>query len=274
MMRKIVMAALFAVGAWLPQAARAQSELISISLPAPSLASALQRALERTEIRLHNLGPLRNGSYHQPMASSVKFRPAEGPGRRTRFTLPEQGTVVLGRRYGYFVDNLRGDGIFVLPQPDRFTLTLTLKQSGPALVGRCVWVRSGAPCATLGEAQMPGIAWSGARVDIDMVPIRLGSSLAFEATTVSIGGTFDVAAACAYPVVGSQICRAIDRASVRVRAKVAEEVKRALNDAAIKREVAAAVREHLDKTAEISILGVRRVSMQDGVVTIGLGLGR
>ncbi len=256
--------------------AQAQTELVTITLPAPSLAAAIQRALERTEIRLHNLGPLREGSYHQALASSIKFRATEGPGKRTRFTLPDSSRTILGRRYGYYVDNVRASGVFVLPQPDRFTLTITLERpGGPALVGRCVRLRAPATaCSALGEAQMPGIAWNGGRVDIDLLPVRFGSSLAFTATTVTIGGTFDVASACSYPVVGANICAGIDRATQRIRAKVAEQVKAALNDVAVKRDVAAAVREHLDTTAQIPILGVRRVEMVDGAVVLGLGLGR
>ena len=106
------------------------------------------------------------------------------------------------------------------------------------------------------------------------ISIRYGSSLAFQAANVAIGGTFEVGQACQIPAVGRQLCAAIERTAQRIRVKVAEQVKAALNEAAIKREVAAAVREHLDTTAQVSILGVRRVQMQDGAVILGLGLGQ
>jgi hypothetical protein len=265
--------ALFTVVVLSPQQASAQ--LFTTDVPGTTIATALQTALSGTKVHLHNLGPLKDGTYYSANASSVKWPITAGPGLRTYFTVPEASQTVLGRRYSYFVDHVRSEGIFVASGQDSFTVTITLKSAGPSLVGKCVRVRAPVrDCLALGEAAMPPINWNDARVDIEMVPIRVGSSLAFEVRNVVIGGAFDLGQACELPLVGVRLCAAVDRQTVQLRKKVGDQVKASLNTPLIRKSVAAAVRDQLNTTAQIPILGVRSVAMSGGVVRIGLGLGQ
>jgi hypothetical protein len=264
------LSALIGLLAALPVAA-AQTGL-QVDVSAYDAAAGLSQALQKVVIHLHNHGPIRNGSVHLAEASSVKWPAAEGPGRRVRFTLPDASRVILGRRYGYYVDHVRADGIDVAAQPDRLTATIFLNATGPALVGKCVRLVSPAvACERLGERQMPGIEWTGARVDIDMVPIAHGGSIAFEATGVSIGGAFDIGQVCDLALIGARLCLTINNRTQALRLKLAAEIKASLNQPQVRRDVAAAFRQHLDTVAQVPVLAVRRVVMSESVLRIGFG---
>jgi hypothetical protein len=141
------------------------------------------------------------------------------------------------------------------------------------LVGKCVVVaKPQKSCGAAGEQSMPEVAWRDARVDFDLVPVAYRGSLAFDVTNVDISGDFGIAAVCGWPIVGARLCGALNGALDSMRKKIAAEVRSSLNDDEVKRGVAAAVRDYLDKTAEVSILGVKRVAMEDGVLRVGLGL--
>lgn len=263
--------------AWLvcSASARAQTTLFEHRISASDIAAALHQALAGVQVHLHNHGPLKGSSYHAANASSIKWPAAEGPGKRDRFTLPDASRVVLGRRYGYFLNHLRADGVFVAPQPDRLTATLLLTSNGPPFVGKCAVVaKPGTPCGVGGEGVMPQVDWRDSRIDIDLAPVAHRGSLAFEVSNVVLSGDIGVGAVCGWPVVGTRLCSVLNGALETTRKKIASEVRASLNDAEVKAGVAAAVRDYLDKSAEIPILGVKRVSMQDGVVVVGLGLGR
>jgi hypothetical protein len=256
-----------------PQQAAAQ--VFTTEVQGTKIASALETALAGTKVHLHNLGPLKDGTYYSDNASSVKWPITAGPGLRTYFTIQEASQAVLGRRYSYFVNHVRSEGLFVASGNDSFTVTITLKSVGPALVGKCVRVRAPVrDCLGLGEAEMPPILWNDAKVDIEMLPVRVGSSLAFEVRNVTIGGGFVVGQACDLPLVGVRLCATVTRVTEQMRAKVGAQVKASLNSPKIRKSVAAAVRDQLNTTAQIPILGVRSVAMSGGVVRIGLGLGQ
>jgi hypothetical protein len=276
-MRHLFCAALFAFSVAVAPPVVAQSAVFSTTLAASDVASALTAALAKTQVHLHNHGPLVNGSVHASSASSIKWSAGldGGVGRRTRFTIPDSSRVIGGRRYGYYVDHVRAQGVFIAPQPDRLTITLLLQSNGTALVGSCVRQgQSPAPCGVFGADAMPGISWRDARIDIDVVPVMFGGSLAFEATMVVIGGTFDVGAACGWPIIGARLCRLLQQQTEALKVRVAMDVKASLNADAVKRDIAAAVRSHLDGVVQVPLLGIRRVEMRDGEIKIGLGLGR
>ncbi len=255
--------------------AQAQTAFYEHRISASDLAAALHQALVGVQIHLHNHGPLKGSSYHAPNAASIKWPAKDRPGHRDRFTLPDASRVVLGRRYGYYLNHLRTDGVFIAPQPDRLTATLLLKSNGAAFVGKCAVVgKPDTACGLGGESAMPEIIWRDARIDIDLVPVAFQGSLAFDVSTVVISGDIGVGAACGWPVVGSRLCSALNNGLDATRKKIAAEVRQSLNDAEVKRGVAAAVRDYLDRTAEVPVLGVKRVLMQDGFVRVGLGFGR
>lgn len=247
-----------------------------ITLAGSEIATQVQAVLGATTVHLHNLSPLRNGSYHAANASSIKLPPAVGgPGQRTYFDLPEAGTTILGRRYGYFVDHVRSTGVFVSAAPDSFTITITLGSAGPALVGTCARIKPPQiACATLGADALPAIEWRDARVDIVARPMVFGRSLAMDVQSVTLGGDFDVGGTCQFPLLGTRLCAAVNRQSVRMRQSLSERIKAELNTAAVRTTTAAAVRAYLDTTLTEPLIGIRRVSMQDGQVRIGVALGR
>lgn len=263
-----------AFGLWLGLSAPAAADtLFEHRISASNVAAALHEALAGVQVHLHNHGRLIGTSYHARNAASIKWPAKDGPGKRDRFTLPDASRVVLGRRYGYYVNHVRADGVFVAPQPDRLTATLLLKSNGPSFVGRCATVaKPETPCGLGGEGAMPAIEWRDARVDVDLVPVAYRGSLAFEVGQVTLFGDIGVGAACSWLIVGPRLCGALNRALEATRKKVADEVRTSLNDPEVKRGVAAAVREYLDRGAQVPILGVKRVTMADGVVRIGLGL--
>jgi hypothetical protein len=273
--RGLIVAALMLMCAATTHSHVATAQIFTTEVPGVKIATALQTALNGTKVHLHNLGPLKNGSYVLANAASVKWPISAGPGLRTYFDIPEASHTLLGRRYSYFIDHVRSDGVFVVSGQDSFTVTITLKSIGPSLIGKCVRVRAPVrDCLALGAEDMPPITWTNARVDIEMIPIRVGSSLAFEVRNVNIGGAFNLGAACQIALVGQRLCAKVDAATTKLRAQVGERVKTSLNTQQIRKAVADAVREQLNTTAEIPILGVRRVSMSGGVVRIGLGLGQ
>lgn len=252
----------------------AQSVLIEHRMAASDVAAALHQALAGVQIHLHNLGPLKGSSFHAANAASIKWPAKDGPGRRDRFSLPDASHVVLGQRYGYYLNHVRADGIFVAPQPDRLTATLLLKSSaGAAFVGKCVVVaKPQSACRIAGESAMPSLDWRDARIDIDLVPVAHRDSLVFEVSAVAISGDIAVGTVCNWAVVGAKLCASLNSTAETTRKKIAAEIRTSLNDDQVKRNVAASVRDYLDKTAEVPLLGVKRVVMQDGFVTVGLGL--
>ncbi len=254
--------------------ARAQ---FSITVPAVEVAVQLQKTLGETMVHLHNRGPLTNGSYHQANASSIKVpaKVTRMPGQRTRFDIPDESRIVLGRRYGYYVDHVRSNGVFVASGPDTFTLTITLASPGPALVGTCVRLRAPIqPCTTLGETALPPVEWRDARVDIIVKPTVIDRQVALDVQTVTIGGTFDFGTACAWPFVGSRLCAALNRQADKLRLKVAEKVKTHLNSAQMRAQIAAGVRGYLDTVLNEPLVSVRSLDMQNGQITIVPRLGR
>jgi hypothetical protein len=272
---RVVSAAVAGVAALSVQANSANAQLFTTEVSGTTIAAALQTALTGTKVHLHNLGPLKGGSYVAANAASVKWPVSAGPGLRTYFDIPEASQTLLGRRYSYFVNHVRSDGVFATAGQDSFTIAITLKSDGPSLIGKCVRVRAPVrDCLALGADDMPPITWTNAQVDIEMVPIRVGSSLAFSVRNVVIGGAFDLGAACQIALVGQKLCAKVDTATGKLRAQVGERVRTSLNAPEVRKAVAAAVREQLNTTAQIPILGVRSVSMSGGVVRIGLGLGQ
>lgn len=272
---RLMFCVLALVAAPLPQVAHAQS--IVQSLSAGMVAAAIEKALTGTSVHLHNHGALVGDSYHVANASSIKL-PSElagAPGRRTYFTLPDSSTTLLGRRYGYYVDHVRSTGVFVTAAADSFTISITLAAPGPALVGTCVRLKSpAAPCATLGDGVLPAIDWREGRIDIIAKPIALERSLSFDVQTVTIGGIFDVGKTCEWPLLGPRLCTLVNKQSQRLRLKVAEQVKTALNDRDVRRTIAHGVRQYFDETLSEPLLGIRSVTMRDGALVVVLALGR
>lgn len=257
-------------------ASRADAQQIKIA--GSEIATQLQTALGTTTVHLHNLGPLKSGSYHLANASSIKLPVSVTgtPGLRTYFSLPDTSSTLLGRRYGYYADHIRSTGLFVTAGADAFTISITLAAAaGPAFVGNCVRLKAPlVPCAILGENLLPGVAWNDARIDIVAKPIVYKRSLALDVQTVTIAGAFDVGMACQWPLIGARLCATINRQSLQLRQRVSEQVKTLLNMPETRVAVAAAVRSYLDTTLEAPLLGVRRISMQDGQLVIGVALGR
>lgn len=255
----------------------AQAQLLTQTLSGVEVAAALQSALGGTSIHLHTLGPLANGSYHAANASSIKLpvRISGAPGQRNFFDLPDASTTVLGRRYAYYVDHVRSNGIFVTAGADSFTVSVTLGSPGPALVGTCVRLKTPAtPCAVFGDALLPAIEWRDARIDIVAKPIVIDRSLALDVQSVTIAGAFDVGKTCAWPLIGGRLCAMVDRQSQRLRSQLAEQAKATLNTLDLRRTVAAGVREYLDTSLNAPLLGIRRIAMQNGQLTLALGFGR
>jgi hypothetical protein len=260
----------------LMEVSTAQAQFL-IDVPAAQVAAAIEKTLGETSVHLHSRGPFANGSFYASSASSIKI-PAivTGiPGQRTRFSLPDESRVFLGRRYAYYVDHVRSTGLFVTAGSDTFTVSITLASPGPALIGTCVRLRAPAvPCANLNEQTLPAVEWRDARIDVVLKPLVADGGVALEVQTVVIGGTFDLGKSCEWPVFGARLCAALNRQSERVRTQVAAQVKTALNSGDTRREISAGVRQYLDTTLNEPLLGVRRLSMQDGVLRIALGLGR
>jgi hypothetical protein len=255
----------------------AYAQLLTQTLSGVDVATALQNALGGTTVHLHNLGPFANGSYHAANASSIKLpaRISGAPGQRSTFSLPDATTSVLGRRYAYYIDHVRSNGVFVTAGPDSFTVSVTLASPGPALVGTCVRLKSPpAPCTGFGEASLPAIEWRDARIDIVAKPIVVDRSLALDVQSVTIVGDFDIGKTCAWPVLGTKLCALVNRQSQRLRSQLAQQAKATLNTADLQRAVAAGVRAYLDTSLNAPLLGIRRVAMQNGQLTIGLGFGR
>jgi hypothetical protein len=254
----------------------AQAQLLIKTVPAADVAAAVQRALGATGVHLHSLGTLTGDSYYAANASSIKVPAAitGTPGQRTSFSLPDETRTVLRRRYGYYVNHVRSSALLVAANADSFTISLTLAADGPALVGTCVQLATpNRPCTFAGDGVLPGIAWQDGRIDITAKPIVVGRSLALEVQSVAIGGTFDVGQTCAWPLVGARLCATVNRQSQRLREQIAARVKEALNTTDVQRAVATGVRQYLDNLNE-PLLGIRRVSMRDGQITVGLGIGR
>lgn len=255
----------------------AHAQSVSQTLGAGLVATAIEKALVGTSVHLHNLGALTGDSYHAANASSIKLpsQLAGAPGRRTYFTLPDASTVLLGRRYGYYVDHVRSTGVFVSAAQDTFTVSITLAAPGPAMIGTCVQLKAPAsPCSALGANALPAIDWREGRIDIAAKPMVVDHSLALDVQSVTIGGTFDVGKACEWPLIGARLCSLLNKQSQRLRQKVADQMKTALNAKDVQRAIAQGVRQYLDETLGEPLLGIRSVAMRDAKLVVTLVLGR
>lgn len=259
----------------------ALADLFSTTVSGSGIAASVQQTLGATTIRLHSLGPLTatnsGGSYYAANAASIKVPASVSgrPGQRTYFSLPDETWVLLGRRYGYYVNNLRSTGVFVTAKADSFTISLTLAAPGAALVGTCVKLSAPAqPCTAAGQTPLPDIDWRDARIDIIAKPIVQARSLALDVQSVTLTGDIIVGKACDWPLIGARLCAAVNRQSQRLRTRIADQVKDALNTADVRSAVAAGVRQYLDTVLNEPLLGVRSVSMQNGQLRISAGIGR
>ena len=105
-------------------------------------------------------------------------------------------------------------------------------------------------------------------------PIVVDRSLALDVQTVSIGGAFDIGNVCEWRLLGTRLCTLVNNQSQRLRQRITDQVKASLNTPEIRSAVALGVRKYLDTDLNAPLLGVRRVSMQDGQLAIALALGR
>ncbi len=268
--------ALSLIGGSLIAAAPARAQF-SITVSAVQVAEQLQKTFGETMVHLHNFGPLTNGTYHVANAASIKvpYKVTKIPGQRTRFDIPDEGRVFLGRRYAYYVNHVRSNGVFVTSSAETFTMTITLASMGPSLVGTCLRVRAPVqPCAVLGDDTLPPVEWRDARVDIVFKPAVIDRQVALDIQSVTIGGTFDFGKACTVPLLGVRLCGALNRQADKLRLKVADKVKTHLNSDLMRRQVAAGVRQFLDTTLNEPLVSVRSVEMQSGQITITPRLGR
>lgn len=262
---------------WLAAIVPARADVLSKTVSGASMAGMLQQTLGATQVHLHSLGPLKNGSYYAANASSIKVPQSVSgvPGQRTYFSLPDESRALLGYRYGYYVNRVLSNGVFVVSNPDSFTISITLAAPGAALVGTCVRVRRpDQPCSASGATVLPDIDWRDARIDIVAKPIVSGRSLALDVQTVTIGGEFTVGTACTWPLIGAKLCALLNRQTQRLRTRVEAQVRDALNTPDVRRAVAAGVRQYIDTEVGEPLFGVRSVAMQDGQLRIGLRLGR
>lgn len=225
------------------------------------LAAIARQALGGAALRLHNVP---QGLLDFSAGSYVSFGAAQ-----VAVPIPARTFAIAGGTYGYYLNDINSTGVTIDPVAGAVRLTLTFEEADPELVGRC---RSGlCPPANA----LPRIEWSAPSVSIDLAPVGVGESLAFEARRVQVGGTFTPVCAPGAALIAGGICKSVLARARTAIAKLRGDLDGLLRAEVNKPELQAKIADLLKKRLVLGPAGelrVRSVGVTDSTVTISFCL--
>lgn len=218
-------------------------------IPAGVVADIVNRALNTSEIHLHNLGTQVGNSWHQPNASYVSFF-----GFKTNFDIPEHIFKRGRRHYSYTVNNITSNSMQVIPQGDHFVLTITFPHPSH-IKGHCRGPKGMRNCVVGKDKAAPDVKWNNPQVKAYLVPYTKNGGIAFEVTHVEVGGKFDINGIVGnFFSVDGRIKRAVERAVITQ-----------VNSANVQDAIAKVTRSGL---ASLRIPSINSARMRSGVITV------
>ncbi len=259
--------------------------LVKARLSANEVAAVLQRALKGTKIVLNTYGPLKNGSHYRDHQSYVIIgKGIGGNGKKRYLSLPEISRTLWRGHYGYYLNDIRSRSPRVRAGNKGFVATIPFETRGSEMVGRCTahklslkfWdTKNGKvrPCKGLaGQQLMPDIHWTKPAIEIAFTPRRYGDSMTFYIDRITVRGEVDAGKVCDWKFVGKSVCEKISKYKKQVRKKVGALLMAQLSTPKVRRKVALATQGKIDRKTGTSLLKIKKVSMNRGVIRVALGL--
>ncbi len=258
--------------------------LVQARLSAREVAQVLQNSLRNTRIKLHNFGDLKQGSYYQDGGSYVIIgKGVGGNGKKVKFILPEISKKIGRGHYSYLINDIRSLKPRVRAHSKGFIATIPFETKGAEMVGRCTaykmsfkfWDRKNRkirPCKGLmGAKIMPDIHWVKPAIEIAFKPRRYGDSMTFYIDKISIKGEIDAGKVCGWKLVGKRICGQIEQLKVQIKKQVSAMLMAQLSTPKVRHAIAKDIQRRIDRKTGTSILKIKRVSMNRGVIRVALG---
>ena len=176
-------------------------------------------------------------------------------GKETAIPLPPKSFALLGSTYAYYVEDLNSKSISVTAAPSAVRLTLTFEDKAAELKGGCVSGECGLATA------LPKIVWKNGTVTIDVVPVRLGSSITLQVKSVAIGGLMSAKCGGAGIFADGACSVALTfakRTIANLKPEMAAALKAKVNDTATQDAVANGLKKYLavGPAGEIAITDV------------------
>jgi hypothetical protein len=188
------------------------------------------------------------------------FSPSSGSswtiaGKETQIPLAPKSFPLLGSTYAYYVEDLNSKSIAVSAVPSAVRLALVFDDKAAELKGGCVTGECGFANA------LPKIVWKNGTVTIDVIPIRLGSSITLQVKDVTIGGvlTAKCGGAGIFNDGACSVALTFARKTIaNLKGDMAAMLKAKVNDAATQKAVAEGLKKYLavGPAGEIAITDV------------------
>ncbi|MEQ1670392.1 MAG: hypothetical protein ABL893_06005 [Hyphomicrobium sp.] len=176
-------------------------------------------------------------------------------GKETAIPLPAKSFRLMGSTYAYYVEDLNSKSISVTAAPAAVRLMLAFEDKAADLKGACVSGDCGLAAA------LPKIIWKSGTVTIDVVPVRLGSSITLQVKNVAIGGLMSAKCGGAGIIADGACSVALTfakRTIANLKPEIAATLKAKVNDSATQEAVANGLKTYLavGPAGEIAITGV------------------
>ncbi len=259
--------------------------LVKARLSANEVARVLQHSLQGTKIVLNNIGPLKNGSYYRKHLSYIVVgKGIGGNGKKQYIALPEIAKRVWRGRYAYYISDIHSKKPTVKATSKGFVATIAFETRGAEMVGRCTahklslkfWNKKKKDvrdCAAIaGRKLMPDIHWQRPALQIAFSPKRYGDSMTFYIDKITVRGEIDAGKACDWKFVGRKICQKIEQYKKEVKKRVGKMLMAQLSTPQVRRKIALTIQRKIDQKTGTSILKIKQVSMNHGIIRVALGL--
>ncbi len=171
--------------------------------------------------------------------------------KRSAFRIAEYKINKPGNNWVYSVKDINSFKHFLKAEKNNFYLYIEFEGNGNEIKGECPG------CAKAFEdRRAPDINWKGARVArIKLKPVAFQNSISFQVQEVELEGKFDVDG----PI--DIIMPAVNFLEVAIKKAIETQMKKHLNDAVIKKQIAAAFQP---VTSQLGFMKIKNVYMSEG----------
>ncbi|MGL4396357.1 MAG: hypothetical protein ACRCS9_07460 [Hyphomicrobium sp.] len=214
------------------------------------LAALAGAFLNSATVRLHNVP---GGVLDFTAGSTLTIAGVARP-----IPVPVRSFEMAGGRYAYMMNDINASGIAVAATAGAVRLSLSFEGDGPELVGQCL---SGF-CPP--DAALPEIEWLDAGVIVDLVPVRVASSLALQAKRVEISGRIEPRCRGGGGLIATSLCRAVLPKARQTIAKLRGDLNSGLmaqvNSPPVQEKIAAELKGYLAR-GPAGDIGIARVAL-------------
>lgn len=195
---------------------------------------------------------LRNGAFQ---TLDFKLDHKEGflkiGNRRSSFLIAEHKISKPGHNWVYSVNDINSFKHYLKAEKNNFFLFIEFEGNGSELKGKCPG------CANAFEdRRAPDINWEGKRVArIKMKPVAFQNSISFQVQEVELEGKFDVNG----PM--DILMPTINFLEIAMKKAIETQMKKYLNEAAIKKQIADAFKPVID---QLGFMKIKNVYMSEG----------